>query len=67
MILSFWLYIIILLIVLALIEYYNKNIEMLYTDSFNWCYYLVFVEVMIDNKEQILILKIKSNRQYLKY
>lgn len=50
-ILVFSLYIIILLIVLALIEYYNEGIKILYINNFKQYYYLIFIRVMVDYKE----------------
>ena len=51
----------------TLIEYYEKNIEILYVDSLKHYYFLIFVGIIVDYKEQILITKIKTCVQYSIY
>ena len=48
-------------------EYYNKNIEIIYIDNLKYCCYLIFVDVNVDYKEQVFISKIKANVQYFVY
>lgn len=54
------------LIVLALLEYYNKGIKILYANGFQKYCYLVFVEIIVDYEKQILIIEKKSYLQYSK-
>lgn len=63
----FWLYVIILLTVLALIKYYDEGIEILCADNFKQRCYPILARVMVDYEEQVLITKIKSNIQCFKY
>ena len=45
-------------------EYYDEDIEIIYTNSLKYCYYSILLGVMVDYKKQILITRIKSNMEY---
>lgn len=53
-----------ILIKIVLGEYYDKNIEMIYTDNLKSWYYLILAVLIVDYKDPILITKIKVNLKY---
>ncbi len=56
-----------ILIKIALQEYYNDGIEMIYADGLKYHCYLKLASLIVNYKEQVLIIEIKANIQYSVY
>lgn len=52
-----------ILIKIVLQRYYNEDIEMICTNGFKRCCYLILMSVIVDYKKQVLIIGIKVNMQ----
>lgn len=57
----------IILITSALREYYDEHIEMICTNGFRQCYYLILEGIIVVYKKQVRITIIKVNVQYSIY
>ena len=52
---------------IAFLETYKEGIGIWYADSFKRRFYPVFVGLMVDYEEQVLITDVKANMQYSIY
>ena len=52
---------------IVLLVTYKKGIKIWCTNRFKKCYYFVLASLMIDYKEQVLIIGMKANIQYFIY
>lgn len=55
------------LIKVAFIEYYKKDVEIFYANSFKYYYFLILVDVIVDYKKQVFITRIKADMQSFVY
>lgn len=49
------------LIKIAFLDHYKKEIEMLCIDNIKHCYFLIFIDIMIDYEKQVFITRFKLN------
>lgn len=43
------------------LKYLKNSIELVYTDNYKICCYFILIDFIVDYKEQILIIGIKTN------
>lgn len=46
---------------------YDNSIKLMYTNDYKKHYYLLLANFIVDYKEQVIIMGIKANMQYLIY
>lgn len=46
---------------ITLLKIYKDKIEIPWVNNFKQCYYPIFVGLMVDHEEQVLITRIKTN------